>query len=85
MAAYYYANPNNVHTGNKILTNAILIADKYHIPKGKINTHHKPLPEHINSKIKLRNSTRTANPKDPEIETLNKEINKLISTHKTNQ
>ena len=77
--------PNNVHIGNTILTNAILMADKYHIPKGKINTHHTPLPENITNKIKLRNSIRATNPKDPAIESLNKEINKLISIHKTNQ
>ena len=61
------------------------MADKHHIPKGKINTHHTPLPEHIVNKITIRNTTRATNPKDPSIEQLNKEINKLISTHKTNK
>jgi len=79
------ATPTNTHTGNQILTNAILLADKHNIPKGKLNSHHTPLPEHIGNKIKLRNSTRTANPKDPNIQTLNIEINKLISNHKENQ
>ena len=29
----------NAHTATKILTNAILAADKHHIPKGKLTTH----------------------------------------------
>ena len=29
--------PQNAYTATKILTNAILAADKYHIPKGKIH------------------------------------------------
>src|SRR5579872_2304362 len=61
------------------------MADKHHIAKGKLNSYHTPLPENINNKIKLRNETKTGNPKDPNIEILNREINKLIVVHKTNQ
>ena len=43
--------PSHPHTANKILTNAILSADKHHIPKGKINSKHSPLPNHIRTLI----------------------------------
>ena len=52
--------------------------DKHHIPKGKLNTFHTPLPQHIKDKIQIRNNTRKQNPKDPNIQKLNNEINKLI-------
>ena len=38
--------PQNARTATKILTNAILAADKHHIPKGKIQHTQKLLPEH---------------------------------------
>ena len=49
--------PQNAHTATKVLTNAILTADKQHIPKGKIHHTHKLLPEHIRNMIKQRNRT----------------------------
>ena len=71
----------NPHTANTILTKAILIADKHHIPKGKIKPNHTPLPETITSKINERNNIRKANPKDPTLPTLNQTINNLINEH----
>src|SRR5207253_4306715 len=59
-------------------------ADKHNIPKGKIKDHHLLLPNNIRDKINARNNMRKSNPKDPNIAILNKEINILISTHKTN-
>ena len=75
--------PSNPHTANSILTNAILHADKHYIPKGKIQTHHIPLPENIRSKITERNEKRKANSKDPSLKNLNNTIDKLILTHRS--
>ena len=74
--------PQNAHTATKILTNAILAADKHHIPKGKIYHTHKLLPEHIRNMIKQRNRTRQQNPKDPLIAQQNTNIEKEIQNHK---
>ena len=77
--------PQNAHTATKILTNAILAADKHHIPKGKIHHTHKLvklLPEHIRDMIKQRNRTRQQNPKDPLIAQQNTNIDKEIQNHK---
>ena len=73
------------HTATKILTNAILAADKHHIPKGKIHytvLTHKLLPEHIRNMIKQRNTTRQQNPKDPLLAQQNTYIDKEIQNHK---
>ena len=78
-------NPSEyIHTANRILTNAILTADKHHIPKGKINNNAKLLPEYIREKITNRNQIQLANPHDKELPTLNQETDKLIETHKSN-
>ena len=74
--------PTNPHTANNILTNAILLADKHYIPKGKLQSHHIPLPENIRNKIAERNATRKANPKDPSLPEKNSTITKLIRTHR---
>ena len=74
---------DNVHIANRILTNAILTADKHHIPKGKINENAKLLPEHIRQKITHRNLVRQTDAKDKNLPTLNQEIDKLIETHKS--
>ena len=70
---------------NKILTNQILLADKHHIPKGRFKRINQPLPKHINDVIKQRNILRKSNPLDPNIQSLNENITKLISEHKTEQ
>jgi hypothetical protein len=77
--------PTNVHLANKILTNQILLADKHHIPKGRFKRVNQPLPKHINDVIKQRNILRKSNPLDPNIQSLNENITKLISDHKTEQ
>ena len=74
--------PQNAHTTTKILTNAILVADKHHIPKGKIHHTHKLLPEHIRNMIKQRTRTREQNPKNPIIAQQNTNIDKEIQNHK---
>src|SRR4029077_8820399 len=73
-----------VHTSNKLITNLILKADKHHIPKGKIHTHHLLLPENIRNKISERNNLRKNDSKNPNLTEMNKEINKLIQTHRSN-
>ena len=42
--------PPDIHTANTIFTNVILHADKHNIPKGKIHSTCKLLPEHISHK-----------------------------------
>jgi len=75
--------PTNPHTANQTITNAILSADKHHIPKGRISTRHTPLPNHIRDLIHTRNQTRKTNPKDPSLPNQNTTINKLIQDHRT--
>ena len=77
------ATPSNPHTANHIITNAILLADKHHIPKGKITTRHTPLPDHIRDLINTRNQTRKSNPKDPSLPNQNTTINRQIQEHRT--
>ena len=74
---------NDIHTANKTLTQIIIDADKYFIPKGKLK--HKPqlLPEHIRSLMKDRDQIRNQNPTDPQIPHLNRLINTEIETYKT--
>jgi len=76
------ANPTNVHTANKILTNAILTADRHNIPKGKIKENKQPLPEEILKLIRKRDETRKKNSKDPVIKDLNDNITNQIQKHK---
>ena len=72
-------NPiENVHNANRILTNAILSADKHHIPKGKIKNNKILLPENIRSKISERDKMRQTNPHDAKLKPLNDEIDELI-------
>ena len=77
--------PENVHSANKLLTNLILLADKHHIPKGRLKNLHQPLPKHINDRIKERNIRRNINSSDPTIPSLSNEITKLISEHRSAQ
>ena len=46
--------PTNIHTANIIFTNIILMADKHNIPKGKMHSNCRLLPEHIVCKITQR-------------------------------
>ena len=67
----------------KLLTNAILAADKHHVPKGKIHHTHKLLPEHIRNMIKQGNTNI-----DKEIQNHKQALRKQHVTdnwdHKTN-
>ena len=57
----------NIHTANRIFTNIILMADKQNIPKGKMHSNCRLLPEVIVCKITQRNSIRRANTCDPAV------------------
>ena len=74
--------PQNAHTATKILTNAILAADKHHIPKGKIQHAHKLLPKHIRNMIKQRNTTKKQNHKEPLLAQQNTNKDKEIQNQK---
>ena len=76
--------PTNIHTANRIITNIILMADKQNIPKGKIHSNCRLLPEDILCKITQRNNIRRANTCDAAIKLLNQEITSDIQKHKQN-
>ena len=75
---------DDIHTANRIFTNIILLADKHNIPKGKMPSTSKLLPEHIVCKITQRDNIRRANPCDSTLKPLNLEITSDISLHKQN-
>ena len=66
--------PTNILTANRMFTNIILMADKHNIPKGKMHSNCRLLPEHIVCKITQRNNIRRANTCDPTLKLLNEEI-----------
>ena len=76
--------PTNIHTANTIFTNIILMADKQNIPKGKIDSNGRLLPEDIVCKITQRNNLRRANTCDSALKLLNEEITSNIQKHKQN-
>ena len=67
--------PTNIHTANRMFTNIILMADNHNIPKGKMNSNFRLLPEDIVCKITQRNDIRRANTCDPALYLLNEEGN----------
>ena len=76
--------PTNIRTANKIFTNIILMADKQNIPKVKMNSNCRLLPEGIIGKITQRNNIRRANTRDPALKLLNEEITSDIQKYKQN-
>ena len=76
--------PTNIYTGNRICTNIILMANKDNIPKGKMHSNCRLLPDHIVCKITQRNNIRRANTCDPLLKLLNEEITSDIQKHKQN-
>ena len=66
--------PTNIHTANRIFTNIILMTDKHNIPKSKMHSNCRLLPEDIVCKITQRNQIRRANTCDPALKLLNEEI-----------
>ena len=60
------------------------MADKHNIPKGKMHSNCRLIPEHIVCKITQRNNTRRANTCDPAPKLLNEEITSDIQKHKQN-
>ena len=74
--------PTNIHTANIIFTNIILMADKHKIPKGKMHSNCRLLPEDIVCKITQRSNISIANTCDPVLKPLNEEITSDIEKHK---
>ena len=66
--------PIYIHTANRIFTNITLMADKHNIPKGKMHSNCRLLPEDIVYKMTQSNNIRNANTCDPVLKLLNKEI-----------
>ena len=60
------------------------MAYKHNIPKGKIHSNCRLLPDHIVCKITQRNNIRKANTCDLDLKLLNEEITSDIQKHKQN-
>ena len=60
------------------------MADKQNIPKGKMHSNFRLLPEDIVCKITQSNNIRRANTCDPDLKLLNEEITSDIQKHKQN-
>ena len=60
------------------------MADKHNIPKAKMHSNFRLLPEDIVCKIKQRNNIRRANTCDPALKLLNAEITSDMQKHKQN-
>ena len=73
----------NIHC-NIIFTKIILMAHKHNIPKGKMHSNCRLLPDHIGCKITQRNNRRRANTCDSALKLLNEEITSDIQKHKQN-
>ena len=76
--------PINIHTANIIFTTIILMTDKHNIPKSKMHSNCRLLPDHIVCKITQRDNIRGANTCDPALKLLNEEITSDIQKHKQN-
>ena len=76
--------PTNIHTANRIFTNIILMADMHNLPKGKMHSNCRLLPEDIVCTITQRYNIRRANTCDPALKLLNEEITSDIQKHKQN-
>src|SRR5688572_5747746 len=77
--------PDSVHSANNTLTNLILLADKHHIPKGRLKKLDQPLPQHSKDTIRERNILRNRNPTDSRITPLSNEITKQIGQYRSDQ
>ena len=60
------------------------MADKHNIPKEKMLSNYRLLPEDIVCKITQRNNIRKENTYDPVLKLLNEEITSDIQKHKQN-
>ena len=59
-----------IQTANRSFTNSILMTDKHNIPKGKIHSNCRLLPDHVVCKITQRNNIRRANACHPALQLL---------------
>ena len=73
--------PTNIYTVNKIFINIILMTDKHNIPKGKMHSNCRVLPDHIVCTITNRNNMRRANTSEPALKLLNAEITEIVGNH----
>ena len=74
--------PTTINTANIIFTNIILMSDKHNIPKGKMHSNCRLLPDHLLCKITQRNNIRRSKTCDPALKLLNEEITSDIQKHK---
>ena len=71
--------PTSMPTANIMFTNIILMADKHNIPKGKMHSNCRLLPDHIVCTITQINNIRRANTCDPALKLFNEETYKNIT------
>ena len=76
--------PTGMHAANRIFTGIMLVADGQNIPKGKMHSNCRLLPEDMVCRITQRNNIRRANTCDPALKLLNEEITSDIQRHKQN-
>ena len=76
--------PTNIHTASRMVTIIILMPDKRDIPKSKMHSNCRLLPDHIVCTITQRNNIRRANTCNPALKLLNEEITSDIQKHKQN-
>jgi len=85
LALYLVPDIHDVNKGNKVITDLILLADKYHVPKDRIKKSSLPLPQHIKEKIKERNIKCIGNHSDSRIPQLRKQITDSIGQNRADQ
>ena len=76
--------PTNIYTANRIFTNIILMADEHNIPKGKMHSNCRLLPEDIVCKITQRDNIGRTNNCDPAFKLLTEDITFELQKHKQN-
>ena len=76
--------PSTIHRYLDLPSTQRMMADKQNIPKGKMHSNCRLLPEDIVCNITQRNNIRRANTCDPALKLLNEEITSDIQKHKQN-
>lgn len=77
--------PEDVHKAEKILRRIFLKAKDRFIPSGRIPKIRHNFPSSATILADERDSLRETNPADPRLNDLNKDINKLLNTHRKEQ
>ena len=74
--------PTDIYKGEQIFRNIINKAAKTSIPAGRIKSIYPEIPTEAVNKMKERDQLRNEDPQSIRIQDINKEIDKIINTHK---